>query len=188
MELFKAISARHSIRSFKDEPVPRELVDKVIEAAAMAPSAMNEQSWRFYVLQGESRNVLGRIMVQGTSYLEEYMEVIGHEVSEQALHWYSELGGAPVAILCTMGRTEDEFIRQDRLISIGGAIENMLLAVTDIGLASCTISFSYWVREELAEAIGVSEDREIVSIVVLGYPGAPPVAPQHNMDVVEYLD
>jgi nitroreductase len=52
METMEAISRRRSIRRFTDAPVPRELVEKVLAAEILAPSAKNRQPWRFIVLEG----------------------------------------------------------------------------------------------------------------------------------------
>lgn len=189
MELFDAISARHSIRSYREEEVPREIIEKLIAAAGQAPSALNEQPWAFYVATGETRRRLGEIMFQSTHYLEEYLTVLGHTATPEHLNWYAELGGAPVVVACTMPRTDDEFLLMNKYLSVGGAIENLLLAATDQGLGTCAVTFSFWVRDEIGKLLGVPEDRMIVSLVVLGYPTTqPPVAPPHRTDVAVYLD
>jgi nitroreductase len=51
METREAISRRRSIRKFKDAPVPREMIERVLSAAVLALSAKNRQPWRFVVLQ-----------------------------------------------------------------------------------------------------------------------------------------
>lgn len=189
MELFEAIERRHSIRAFTSDPVPREVLDRLFEAASEAPSSMNEQPWKFFVASGASRQAVGEIMAQSTSYLEEYMRLIGHEVTDEALRWYSELGDAPIVIVCTMLRTDDDLVHLNRLISIGGAMQNLLLAVAEAGLGACSVTFSYWVNDQIAETLGVPEDRTIVSMIALGYPQTPETAgPPKNPDVAVYLD
>lgn len=189
MEFFDLIEKRHSVRSFRDEPVPRELLDRMMHAASLAPSSFNEQPWHFHVLQGESRKRLAETMSQSTSYLEEYLLLRGMEMNDFTLNWYSEFGGAPVAIAVTMPVTDDEFVRLNRYLSVGAAIEHVLLAATDLGLAACNVTFSWWVRQELAELMGVPEDRYIVAVIVVGYPDdQPQLAPPHDPDIVHYLD
>jgi len=189
MELFDAIAARHSIRSYRSDPVPMELIERLIHAAAHAPSALNEQPWSFYVATGPTRAQLGEIMFQSTHYLEEYLTVLGHTATPEHLGWYAELGGAPVVIACTMPRTDDEFLLMNKYLSVGGAVENLLLAATDLGLGTCAVTFSFWVRDEIGKLLGVPDDQMIVSLVVLGYPtDQPPVAPPHRSDVAVYLD
>src|SRR5690242_14863623 len=55
MELTEAIFARRSVRSFKDEPVARDMIEAVIAAAIQAPSAMNEQPWIFSVIEDQAK-------------------------------------------------------------------------------------------------------------------------------------
>lgn len=189
MELLEAIAQRHSVRSFKSDTVPREQFQRLFEAAAQAPSSMNEQPWRFYVASGASRLAVGEIMAQSTSYLEEYMKLIGHEVTDEALRWYSELGGAPHLVACTMPRVDDDFARLNKQVSIGGAVENLLLAATEAGLGACSITFSYWVSDQIAAVLGVPEDRTIVCMIVLGYPDeAVAEGPPKSTDVAVYRD
>lgn len=189
MDVFEAIEKRRSVRSFLPDPVPHELLQRIIRAASLAPSAMNEQPWRFYVTTGETRRQVGEAMAQGTTHLEEFIDVLGPELHAEAVAWYSELGNAPVVIVCTMPHLDDEFWRMNAYLSIGGAIENILIAATAQGLATCNITFSYYVRDELAKTLGVPDDRSIVAIVAVGYPEeTQPEPPPRRPDVAAFLD
>jgi len=59
MDVFECIVSRRSIRSFKDEPVPDEALERILEAARWAPSAVNRQPWHFIVIK--NRETLRRI-------------------------------------------------------------------------------------------------------------------------------
>ena len=189
MELFEAIEKRHSVRAFRPDPIPREMLERLITAAAMAPSAMNEQPWRFYVTTGDTRARVGEIMARGTTHLEEFIDVLGADHVEQAVQWYSELGHAPVVIACTMPKATDDFWRMNKHLSIGGAIENLLLAATALELGACSITFSYYVRDELVEALEIPEDRTMIGLIAIGFPAEEqPEPPPHDHDVAIYLD
>ncbi|MDY0088531.1 MAG: nitroreductase family protein, partial [Coriobacteriia bacterium] len=121
MDVFDAIEMRHSVRSFRADEVPREMLERIMRAAALSPSAMNQQPWRFYVTTGDTRRRVGEIMAQGTIHLEEFIDVIGPERHTEAVQWYSELGNAPVVIVCTMPTVEDEFWQLNTHLSIGAA-------------------------------------------------------------------
>ncbi|MBM3132754.1 MAG: nitroreductase [Chloroflexi bacterium] len=64
MELIEAIASRRSIRGFKPDPVPREVLAEVLELARLSPSAVNEQSWEFIVLTGESLERAKKVNVE----------------------------------------------------------------------------------------------------------------------------
>ena len=53
MDIIEAINSRKSIRGYKSDPVPREMLEKILEIASRAPSAMNTQPWEFFVLGGD---------------------------------------------------------------------------------------------------------------------------------------
>lgn len=189
MDLFDAIANRHSIRSYLPDPVPPGALEQMLAAAAQAPSALNEQPWRFYVASGQTRKRIGELMSQSTNYLEEFIAVLGHTATPEQLTWYSELGGAPVIIACTMPRSDDEFLLMNKYLSVGGAVENLMLAATAVGLATCSVTFSFWVRDEIGKVLGVPEDRMIVSLITVGYATEqPPLAPPHRTDIAVFLD
>src|SRR5512147_2730731 len=62
MEVFEAIRGRYSEGKVKSDPVPRELIEKCLDAAAQAPNHYKVRPWRFVVLTGEGRNKLGDVM------------------------------------------------------------------------------------------------------------------------------
>jgi nitroreductase len=176
MELRQAILARHSIRNFRPDPVPRELAQQLISAASTAPSSLNEQPWTFYCCEGETRARLGKLVAQTTIHLSEYMEVLGPKRYEDAVEWFSSLGDAPLLIAVACPEPDSDLTAINRYVSVGAALENLLLTVTDIGLAACSITLSYWVREEMAELLGLPPGQSIVTVVAVGYAGEVPAA------------
>jgi len=189
MDFWEVIEKRHSVREFESRAVEHSLIERMLHAASLAPSAKNMQPWRFHVATGEARAAVGEIMAQTTVHLTEYLEALGPEYCEYAAKWYSTLGDAPVAIGVSMGEVESEFDRVDELMSMGAALENLLLAATAQGIAACVVTFSRWVCDELKVALGVDPDREFVSLVVVGYPLSDQhgLALEKNTDVAEWL-
>jgi nitroreductase len=189
VELQQAILARHSVRNFRPDPVPRELAQKLIDAAAQAPSSLNEQPWAFYCCEGETRARLGKIVAQTTIHLSEYMEVLGPERYEDAVEWFSSLGEAPLLMAVACPDPDTDLAAINRYVSLGAALENLLLTATDVGLAVCNITLSYWVREEMADLLGLPPGQSIILIVAVGYPGdVPPAAPPKRHDTAVWLD
>lgn len=189
MDFWDVVEARHSCRDFQTDLVPQDLIRRCLHAAAAAPSAANEQPWRFHVAAGERRSEVGRLVVQTTVHLSEYMDVLGPERYEDALHWYSSLGDAPVVIGVSMPKPASDLDSTNKLLSVGAAVQNFQLAAVSEGLGTCNITFALWVRDELAEAFELEQGRIVVSLIALGYPSAtPPAAPPRNEDVADWLD
>jgi len=188
MDLREAIAARRSVRHFRTDSVPRDVVERLVWAASQAPSSLNEQPWTFYCCEGKTRDLLGKLVAQTTIHLSEYMEVLGQSRYEDALEWFSALGEAPLLIAVGCPDPDSELTSINRYLSLGAALENLLLTVTEEGLAACNITLSYWVREEIAGLLGLPDGESIVMIVAIGYPGGvPPAAPVKRTDTAVWF-
>lgn len=187
MELMDAIHGRRSIRIFDGRPVERGALEQVMDAATYAPSRMNTQPWHFHVATGEARTRVAEVMAMTTAYLEEYIDALGPEGVEYAARFYADLGAAPVVIGVASPITEECNEARDNAISVGAAVQNVLLAVHDKGLAGCNISSPHWVRDRLGDVFDLEEGWEIVSLIVLGYAAEEAHERDRHTDVVTYL-
>ncbi|PKQ15474.1 MAG: hypothetical protein CVT67_09155 [Actinobacteria bacterium HGW-Actinobacteria-7] len=189
MDFWQVVESRHSVRDFSNEPLARESIERVLHAASLAPSVRNSQPWRFHVATGVSRVRVGAVIAQTTAHIAEYMSVLGPELYELTLKWFSELGGAPAVIGVSIVPAEDELESINTLLSTGTAIENLLLAATAEGLAACNITFLKWVTADLESALQVSADRRIIAVIAVGHPGElPGTFPPKNVDIADWLD
>ena len=181
MDLFDTIERRHSYRAFGSTPVRREDAERIVAAARMAPSANNTQPWGFHISTGETLVRVRETMERTTVYLDEYLRTLGSEERiAAATRFMSSLGGAPLVIAVSAPHVVDDMATVNTLLSIGAAIENLLLAATALGLGSVNVTFSYWVRDELAEIFEIGAERYIVSLIAIGYPDEGPQAPVHD--------
>ena len=99
MELLQAIKGRRTIRRFKPEPVPRELLERLIQEAMWAPSAMNTQPWKFIVLTGQARQGLIAIAEGCIDQLDERMKTLFNEKMRGMVRGYfRDFGGAPAIV------------------------------------------------------------------------------------------
>lgn len=179
METMQAISRRRSIRRFRNAPVPRDLIEKVLATAVLAPSAKNRQPWRFVVLQGAANQKLARLMLEGADLVEARGEKVGSCRNSARI-----VAQAPVTILVFNTAYEHEGLIFDHatynapdIQSIGGMVQTMLLAAEDLGLGSlwiCDILFGYpQIRNWL------DRREEMVTAVTLGYADeTPPARPR----------
>lgn len=188
MELTQALHDRHSIRAFQNRPVDEDVLKQLFEAASLAPSSLNSQPWHYHVARGAARAKVTEIMGLTTVHLNEYIDVLGEEAIEHAKQFYADLGEAPVVMGVSVPKAEDELTRINIYLSAGASVENMLLKAVEFGLGACNVTYSFWVREQLSEAMGVPEDREIISLVLLGYPAEEPHSPSHDPDCYTLLD
>lgn len=187
MELMDAIAARRSIRMFDGRPVDRADIDALVSAATYAPSRWNIQPWRFHIAVGEPRKRIAEVMALNTSYVEEYLSVKGPEFIEYAARFYADLGSAPVVVGISAPRVDDPTEWLDDTISVGAALQNFLLAATDRGLATCSLTAPHWIRDQLVEAFEIPEGSDIMAMIVLGYGDEEPQVKERQTDVATYL-
>ena len=163
MEVRDSIKKRRSIRKFKDIPVEPAIVRQLIEAAVAAPSAKNRQPWKFIVYTGAAKEEICDAMESGLAREKSGQTILpgwtcGHADADNTLRVMRE---APVliAVLNTNGRTPYEDIDTDHRIaeicdslSIGAAIQNLLLEATAHGLGTLWIANTCFAYPELVKS------------------------------------
>ncbi len=176
-ETLHDIAARRSIRRYTAEPIPRESLEQILAATVQAPSAKNQQPWRFVVLEGSAARELATIMKRAADRLTDEGEDIG------SLAWTAAIvEQAPVTILVYDAAPPEEIpaafhddYRFVMLQSIGGAIQTMLLAAQALGLGSLWICDVLYCEEQISVWVGHSADK-LVAAVSLGYADESPRA------------
>lgn len=189
MDFWDVIETRRSVRAFETTPIPRATLKRILHAAGAAPSPANSQPWRFHVAQGAARAELGEVVARATVHLEEYIEVLAPEEYDEAVRWYSSLGDAPVVIAVSMPKATSEFDQMNKLLAVGAACENLMLAAAAEGLGSCNVTFAWWVRDAIAGVCGVGDDRVVVSLIAIGASKERPhPRPGRSADIADWLD
>ena len=167
MNIYDLILKRRSIRQFKQEPVSRELLDKLVNTARLAPSAANKQPLEFIVV--DEQHVVDRIFpcLKWAAYI----QPAGNP----------EPGREPAAYVVVLVNTE---IRNSTFEwDSGAAIENMILAALEEGVGSCwLVSID---KKRIAEILDVPAGYLIDSVLALGYPDESPVADEMT-DSIKY--
>lgn len=186
MDFYDAVHARHSIRLFKSDPVDREIIERLMGAAATAPSSMNAQPWHYHVATGKTRDAVSEIMSLSTLHLRDYVDMLDEDHMKAAEQFFATLGNAPVAIALSVPIPEGDLDRINTYVAAGCSLENLMLAAAVEGIGCCSITFSFWVRDRLAEALSIPDDREIISLIVLGWPAEKPETTTRNHDIATY--
>lgn len=176
MEFFDVIKSRRSVRKYKSQPVSREDILKILEAANWAPSARNQQPWEFIVTSGEYIKQLG------DSYRTVAEEVIrktntGDEdiiSNNDFVKFAATYGGAPVVIVTLVKKSDNDHYQKLDLISASAAMENLILAASDLGLGTCWMLAPLWDEAIFRGILDVPNDKDIVGITPLGYPDMTP--------------
>jgi nitroreductase len=187
MELYEAIRNRRSVRAFDGTGVSRDVLDRLVRAAGSAPSPYNSQPWHFHVATGSARDAISEVTALSTVHLQEYLDVLPPSELIRAEHFFASLGGAPVVIVVSVPVSEDDLARINAYMSAGGAVQNLMLAAHAEGLASCSLTFAFWVRDKLAALLDIGDDREIVALVILGHPAETPEPPPRRDDIATFL-
>ncbi len=187
MELYEAIRTRRSVRDYDGAEVDHAVLERLVAAAGAAPSPYNAQPWRFHVATGATRDAVCEITALSTVHLQEYLDVLPPSRLAQAEHFFASLGGAPVVIAVTVPCSDDDLSRINEYMSTGGAVQNLMLAATAEGLACCNLTFAFWVRDKLSSLLGIGQDREIVSLVLVGHPAEVPNDPGRLETIATYL-
>ncbi|MBN1459980.1 MAG: nitroreductase family protein [Armatimonadetes bacterium] len=150
MELMDVIGQRRSIRKYRPDPVPQAKIDRVLEAARLAPSWANGQCCSFVVVTDPK--VKRRLAESGNDWVEH----------------------APCLVVACADpqRSGTKGDQSYYLLDVGIAMEHVVLAATDLGLGTCWIG---WFDEHKARsALGAPKDKRVVAFTPLGYPDESP--------------
>ena len=151
MNTLEAINNRRSIRKYTEKPVEFEKITTILDAARKAPCAGNLQDWRFILVT--EKNLI-------------------KQVSEFAIEQYWIQTAPIVIIVCAIPEKHEQYygLRGKRLYNIqdcAAAIENILLAATDMGLGSCWIGA--FEEEKLRAVFNIPADVRPQAIITIGY-------------------
>ena len=176
--MIKEIENRRSIRKYKRHEISKEIIEDIIYSATLAPSAKNRQPWKFIVYQGEEKSKLVDVMHQGIK-----LEKITHKLMPEwafaipdAENTVRVMEEAPclIAVLNTNQKTPFDSIEDEKRIveicdslSIGAAIENMILTATSYGLGTLWIANTCFAYNELIDFI--ETDSQLTGIVAIGF-------------------
>lgn len=193
----EAIKGRRSIRKFKKDEIPGDLLEEILEVASWAPSWGNTQPWEFYILTGkpldEFRKKNLEKMVNGEPFSsdvpmqEEWPKHMGRRYGDMGKVLMTSMGikrrdrearskiyqnmatlfDAPCLIVACISRD----IRVEYgMFDIGLVMQNICLSAYEKGIGSCIMAVAIGYPELLREILSIPEDRSIIIGVVLGYP------------------
>ncbi len=188
---------RRSIRKYLDKQVSKELIEQIIDAGRVAPSAKNRQPWRYIVLGGESKSEFLEHMWKGILREENECAMLPDSANglADAKNTWNIMTQAPILIVVINDNgknpfdeinADSRFVEICDTLSIGASIENMLLKATELGLGTLWIANTCYAYKELTQYLETSQ--QLVGAIALGYANeAPMQRPRKKMEeVVEY--
>ena len=149
MNTWDAIRTRRNVRRFDDRPIPDEHLDRIVAAAALAPSSMNEQRWAFVVCRDRER-------------LEELART-----GDYADH----VARAAAAIAFLTPRADEPTERESIAFDLGQAVENAMLAAWELGVGSCHASV--YDEPRVRALLGYPPEMTCDLVVSFGHPADP---------------
>ncbi len=199
MELLKALKSRQSIRAFKADAVPRELITQILEAARWSPSWGNTQPWELVVVRGEMVRKLTGEMVAAFQqrvaanpdvampetfpdvYKERYMAcaaglfgkmgVARDDKARRIAHLVNMTGGfgAPAIIYVIFNA---DLTEPYSMFDLGAITHGICLAAHDLGLGTCICAQLALYPDIIRQHLGLGKSHKIVVGIALGYPDA----------------
>ena len=169
----EAILSRRSCRKYQTKDVPKEIMDDLILAAKSAPTAMNRQEIKIYVIFNDLNKVnalANKVMEnrakmgKGTTWIEEYKKKYG---VEDAIFY-----NAPCLIALTADKNENEREQYWHRMDAGIVTGNILTMATSYGLGTVPVGIANFLNQEaILDGIGADKNKEELLLTIpLGYP------------------
>lgn len=165
MDVFEAIHNRHSQAKVKQDPVPREVIERLLAAAVQAPNHYKVRPWRFVVLNGEGLKKLGDVMAASQQERHpDYPPEAFDKCRSLPLR-------APVLIAVGVDKpSEAKVVEIENVAATAAAVQNLLLAAHAMGLGAKWRT-DVWARDErVKKFLGFDPDQHIIGFIYLGYP------------------
>lgn len=157
MQFLDLVRKRQSERKYSDKPVPRDVIERCLEAARLAPSACNSQPWTFLVVEGDAKNRLAAAAFSGLYSMNSFaarapvLVVVLTERSTYVARLGGHLRGVPYS-----------------LIDVGIACEHLVLQAAEEGVRTCWLG---WFNEKnVRKVLDLPSSAKIDVIISMGYP------------------
>jgi nitroreductase len=147
LSLIDVVLSRRSIRNYDKKEIPKEVLDQILEAGRLAPSAANKQPWHFIVVTDEA---------------------IKHELSKGLFGRF--IKNAPLTIVGCAHK--DRIAGRWSVISTAIALQNMVIAAWSLGVGSCWIGA--FDENKVRELLSIPDRYHVVAVIPFGYPAKSP--------------
>jgi nitroreductase len=176
LDIFEAMNTQRAMRRLKPDPVPEELIWRLLDAAVKAPSGGNRQPWNFIVIRdAETRAKLAEYYLDGWNTTYGPMRQAAQtspaiaRTFNSADYLANHLAEVPVLIMATLDPSRVAPVTPPGA-NVFPAVQNLLLAARALGLGA-TLTTVYRTHEaEVKQLLGIPENVETMALVPIGYP------------------
>lgn len=195
-DIYEIMNTQRAVRQWTDQPVPRETIRRIIEAATKAPSGSNLQPWAFVVITDDDKRQLLADAIR-TSFQqrfggqrpdpEQIEDPVQRRMMRGAFRLFDNFAAAPVLIIPCLLKVQSP--APEGLLagsSIYPSIQNLMLAARAEGLGTVLTTPQDGIRDLLASEIGIPSEATPVAIIPLGWP-AVPFGPVNRKPVEQFL-
>lgn len=166
-----AIHTRQSIGKVKPEPVPRELIEQMLSAAAQAPNHYRVRPWRFFVVTGAARERLGE------AFAAAFRNRDPNATDELLAVQRSKALRSPLLIVVAVDKPrESKVLEIENVCAAAAATQNLLLAAHALGLAAKWNTGPNALDPDVKAFFGLAPDQHLIAFVHIGYPLVEPPA------------
>ena len=152
MKAIECIKTRRSIRRYKDDPIPEDVIQEILDCGRHAPSAHNRQPWAFVVVKDKKKI----------------------EKLSQTHQWAPFVANAQVCIILCCTETQKDLNKSAMHLSVACAAQNMLLTIHNHGLGSCWTyvqdSKGDKVEKKVKKILNIPKHIEVICMLPIGYP------------------
>ena len=195
-ETLKTIYERRAVRKYKDLPADKKVIEKILDAERMAPSALNEQSWKFYIVTNKKTiHLFSKAITKIAA--KEFIKAGPKKIIKSIINLFRFSHGlhfpkitdhvfyeAPAVIFITAPK-DNEWAALD----IGMCAQNMMLAAKSMGLDSCPVGFGKYIKyTELYPQLHIPSSEEIHLSIIFGYGDETPEAHKRVTKNATFID
>jgi len=196
MDVIEAIKSRKSIRGYKSDPVPKEVLKEILETATRAPSGMNTQPWEMTIIAGEVLENIKKTTIEKFSageappqpkvirgayssiYRERQVAIgvqlfqlmgIAREDNEKRAEWMKRgfrFFDAPAVIIVST----DESLGPAAQFDVGTLSQSIAIVALDYGLGTCIQGQGIMYHDVIRSFTGIPESKDIIISIAIGYP------------------
>jgi nitroreductase len=196
-ETLRSIHRRHSVRMFTEQEVSDEDLRTILDAANRAPSAHNQQSWRFVILRRQKKHELADLVSSRAGDFPRPSSILLRMAARSILSAPVVVAVANTGELIRHGselfqvdkEAARDFFRTMEIQSSAAAVENLLLAATSLGIGSVWLGILFLMKREVLDFLGEPAG-EFMAVVPLGYPAKTTEGPKKRPleMLIRYLD